>query len=128
MCKLASKYLHQEVNCMKFEELKDINIYDGIWACSSILHVEKENLLDILTKMINSLKINGIIYTSFKIGTGYDIKEGKYYHYLTKNEMLEILNKASKTVELIDYFETFPSTKRIAQNTIWCNFIIKKFE
>lgn len=128
MCKLASKYLHQEVNCMKFEELKDINIYDGIWACSSILHVEKENLLDILTKMINSLKINGIIYTSFKIGTGYDIKEGKYYHYLTKNEMLEILNKASKTVELIDYFETFPSTKRIAQNTIWGNFIIKKFE
>ncbi len=71
MCKLASKYINQEVTCMKFDEL---NTYDGIWACSSILHVEKENLSNILIKMISSLKINGIIYTSFKIGTGYDIK------------------------------------------------------
>lgn len=128
MCKLASKYLDQEVTCMKFEELNDINTYDGIWACSSILHIEKENLPNILTKMVNSLKANGIIYTSFKIGTGYEIEEGKYYNYLTKNEMIQILDKSSKNVKLIDYFETLPSTKRNAKNTIWGNFIIKKFE
>ena len=81
MCKLASKYINQEVNCMKFDKLDDINTYDGIWACSSILHVEKDNLPNILIKMIKSLKVNGIIYTSFKIGTGYEIKEGKYYNY-----------------------------------------------
>lgn len=128
MCKLSSKYINQEVNCIKFEELNDINTYDGIWACSSILHVEKENLRNILIKMINALKVNGIIYTSFKIGTGYEIKEGKYYNYLTKDEMEQTLNKSSKAVKLIDYFETLPSTKRNAQNTIWGNFIIKKFE
>lgn len=128
MCKLASKYINQEVTCMKFEELNDINTYDGIWACSSILHIEKENLSDILIKMINSLKVNGVIYTSFKIGTGYEIKEGKYYNYLTKDEMIQTLNKTSKSVELVDYFETLPSTRRKAENTIWGNFIIKKFE
>lgn len=128
MCKLASKYINQEVTCMKFEELNDINTYDGIWACSSILHIEKENLSNILTKMIRSLKVNGIIYTSFKIGTGYEIKEGKYYNYLTKDEMVQTLDKASKTVNLIDYFETLPSTKRKAKDTIWGNFIMKKFE
>ncbi len=128
MCKLASQYINQEVKCMKFEELNDINIYDGIWACSSILHEEKENLQNILTKMINALKVNGVIYTSFKIGTGHEIKEGKYYNYLTKDEMVQILNKISNNVKLIDYFETLPSTKRNAQNTIWGNFIIKKFE
>jgi len=128
MCRLASKYINQEVNCMKFEDLNDINTYDGIWACSSILHIEKENLPNTLIKMIKALKDNGIIYTSFKIGTGYEIKEGKYYNYLTKNEMVEILNKISKNVKLIDYFETLPSTKRTANNTIWGNFIIKKFD
>lgn len=126
MCKLASKYINQEVKCMKFEELNDIEIYDGIWANSSILHVEKENLIDILIKMINALKVNGIIYASFKLGTGYEIKEGKYYNYLTKNEMIKILNKMEKKVKLIDYFETYPSTKRISKNTVWANFIIKK--
>ena len=128
MCKLASKYINQEVTCMKFEELNDINTYDGIWACSSILHIEKENLSDILIKMINSLKVNGVIYTSFKIGTGYEIKEGKYYNYLTKDEMIQILNKTSKSAELVDYFESLPSTRRKAENTIWGNFIIKKLE
>lgn len=126
MCKLASKYINQEVKCMKFEELNDIEIYDGIWANSSILHVEKENLIDILIKMINALKVNGIIYASFKLGTGYEIKEGKYYNYLTKNEIIKILNKMEKKVKLIDYFETYPSTKRISKNTVWANFIIKK--
>lgn len=127
MCKLASEYINQNVDFMKFEELSDINTYDGIWACSSILHVEKENFLSVLDKMIKSLKDNGVIYTSFKIGTGYEIKEGKYYNYLTKDEMIEILNQLSSNVKLIDYFETLPSTKRKAKNTIWGNFIIKKY-
>lgn len=127
MCKLASKYINQEVKCMKFDELEDINIYDGIWACSSILHIEKDKLADVFVKMINALKDNGIIYTSFKIGAGYEIKENKYYNYLTKDEMEETLNKTGKNVKIIDYFETLPSTKRNAQNTIWGNFIIKKY-
>ena len=125
MCKLASNYISQKVKCIKFNELNDVDTYDGIWACSSILHVEKEKLANILNKMINALKINGIIYASFKIGTGYEIKEGKYYNYLTKEELEKILNK---NVKIIDYFETLPITKRNAKNTIWGNFIIKKFK
>ena len=127
MCKLASKYINQEVKCMKFDELKDMGIYDGIWACSSILHIEKDELSSVLNKMINALKVNGVIYTSFKIGTGYEVKEGKYYNYLTKEEMEENLSEIDENVKIIDYFETLPSTKRNAQNTIWGNFIIKKF-
>ena len=57
--------------------------------------------------------------TSFKIGEGFEIKEGKYYNYLTKNEMIQILKNQNINVKLIDYFETLPSTKRIAKNTIW---------
>ena len=126
MCKLASEYINQKVECMKFEELEDIDIYDGIWACSSILHVEKEKLPSIFNKMINALKVNGIIYACFKIGTGYEIKEGKYYNYITKEELQEIINKNNIKAKIINYFETLPSTKRKAENTIWGNFIIKK--
>ena len=128
MCKLASEYINQNVQCMKFDELDDIDTYYGIWACSSILHIEKEKLPSILNKMINALKDGGVIYTSFKIGTGYEIKEGKYYNYITKEEMQEVLSKANSNVKIIDYFETLPSTKRKAVNTIWGNFIIKKYK
>ena len=42
--------------------------------------------------------------------------------------MIQILINLNRNVKLIDYFETLPSSKRIAKNTIWGNFIIKKFE
>jgi len=126
MCKLASKYINQNVECMTFDQLNDENTYDGIWACSSILHVEKENLPDTLNKMIKSLKQNGVIFTAFKKGTGYEIKDSKYYNFITKEELEEILKDLNLNVEVIDYFETLSSTKRPTK-VIWSNYIIKKF-
>ena len=32
LCHLASKYINQEVKCMKFEELNEIEKDDAIWA------------------------------------------------------------------------------------------------
>ena len=86
--------------------------------------VLKEKLPSANIKLNEPMKL----HTSFKIGEGFEIKEGKYYNYLTKNEMIQILGNLNINVKLIDYFETLPSTKRIAKNTIWGNFIIKKFE
>ena len=105
MCKLASKYINQDVECMKFEELDEENIYDGIWACSSIVHVEKEKLPNILNKMIKALKQNGVIFVSFKKGTGYEIKEGKYYNFLVKEEFEKILENLNTNVKIIGYRE-----------------------
>lgn len=127
MCKIAADYIGQDVECMLFEDLKDKNTYDAIWACSSILHVEKEKLPNIIIKMINALKPNGIIYTSFKKGSGYEIKEGKYYNYITKEEFEEMLNKLNINAKIVDYFETLPSTNRPgAESTIWSNYIIRR--
>ena len=75
--------------------------------------------------MINALKQDGIIYTSFKKGKGYEIKEGKYYNFLTKEELESILEKLEMNVELIEYFETIGSTQR-SNGVIWTNYIIQK--
>lgn len=125
MCKLASEYINQDVECMKFDELNEENTYDAIWACSSILHVEKEELPNILNKMIRALKPNGVIFTAFKKGEGYEIKEGKYYNFLTKEELEKILNGINKNIKIIDYFETLSSTKR-PEKVIWSNYILQK--
>lgn len=125
MCKLASEYINQDVECMKFDELNEENTYDAIWACSSILHVEKEELPNILNKMIKALKPNGVIFTAFKKGEGYEIKEGKYYNFLTKEKLEKILNGINENIKIIDYFETLSSTKR-PEKVIWSNYILQK--
>ena len=37
--KLASEYTGIQVKQMLFQDLDAVGIYDGIWACSSILHL-----------------------------------------------------------------------------------------
>ena len=38
LCKRASKYTGVDVKNILFQEFAEIEKYDGIWACSSILH------------------------------------------------------------------------------------------
>ena len=39
LCKLASEYTGIPVKHLLFQDLDEKEVYDGIWACSSILHV-----------------------------------------------------------------------------------------
>lgn len=79
LCKIASNYTGISVKRMLFEELDEVEKYDGIWACSSILHSSKMALIDILKKMAVALKGNGVVYTSFKYGNFEGERNGRYF-------------------------------------------------
>lgn len=51
LCKMASSYTGILVEQMLFQDLNEVEIYDGIWACSSILHLNRNDLIDVLIKM-----------------------------------------------------------------------------
>ena len=126
LCKLATKYIGQKVECMKFDELSEDSVYDGIWACSSILHVERENLPDILYKMIKAIKENGIIFISFKVGDCEIIQDGKYYNYITKEILEDILKNNNINGELVNYYESKTYKNIDRPNTVWGNYLIRK--
>ena len=69
LVKIASEYTGIQVKQMLFQELDENNIYDGIWACSSILHLTRGELTDVLKKIAGALVSRGVVYTSFKYGT-----------------------------------------------------------
>ena len=79
ICRLASIFTGIAVKEMLFQELDDINTYGGIWACSSILHLPKNELLLVIRKMCNALKDTGVIYTSFKYGDFEGVRNGRYF-------------------------------------------------
>ena len=79
LCRIASRLTGLDVRNELFQDLADISEYDGIWACSSILHLPKEELADVLTKMLAALRPGGIIYTSFKYGTFEGVRNGRYF-------------------------------------------------
>lgn len=96
LCKLASDYTGINVKHMFFHELIDVEKYDGVWACASILHVKKIELSDILHKMYTATKKNGIIYISFKYGNFEGERNGRYFTDMTEETMEELLTHVPK--------------------------------
>lgn len=91
LCKLASEYTGIPVKHMLFQNLDEKEAYDGIWACSSILHVPANELRDIIKKMANALRAHGIIYTSFKYGTFEGKRNGRYFTDMTEETFAKLI-------------------------------------
>ncbi len=93
LCKLASEYAGIEVKNMYFEELSEAEKYDGIWACSSILHLSTVELMKVMRKMAVALKENGIIYTSFKYGIFAGERNERFFTDMTEETVKDFLSE-----------------------------------
>ena len=124
LCQLASEYTGIKVRHMMFDELSDVDLYDGIWACSSILHLSKEELLIVLKKMVKALKNRGIIYTSFKYGTFSGERHGRYFTDMTE----ESFQKLIKDIEELVIEEQWISrdARKERSDEKWLNLLLRK--
>lgn len=95
MCRLAGEYVGIAVRQMLFWQLSAENSYDGIWACSSILHLPYSELKDVFLKMSRALRENGIVYTSFKYGTFEGERNGRYFTDMTEEKMEKLLDETA---------------------------------
>ena len=91
LCKIASEYTNIKVRHMYFNELSIVNKYDSIWACSSILHLSLDDLVDVFKRMSKALKDEGIIYTSFKYGDFSGERNGRYFTDMTEDSFAKLI-------------------------------------
>lgn len=124
LCKLASKHTGITVKQMLFEELEAVEEYDGIWACASILHVEKGSLPSVLRKMVSAVKSGGTIYTSFKYGDFEGVRNGRYFTYLTEQSLKEIIDKIPEL--LIEKMWISGDVRADRGEERWLNIVLKK--
>lgn len=66
----ASQLLGFTVPVKRFDEVEEIERYDGIWACASLLHVPERQLPEAFARLWRALKPGGVLYCSFKWGQG----------------------------------------------------------
>ncbi|MAH42546.1 hypothetical protein CL614_02370 [archaeon] len=109
---------------MDIEDLKFKNeSFDGIWAVTSLLHVEKHNLPRVIVKLHDILRNNGILYVCVKEGTGEKIipdkkdKTGRFFTFFSKDELLELFE---------DRFELLEFGKTPVGKTIFLEAFFKK--
>ena len=126
LCKLASAFTGIEVKEMLFQDLDASGKYEGIWACSSILHLPKQELLPVIRKMCDALKDNGVIYTSFKYGDFEGERNGRYFTDFTE----DTFDKFIKVIqELTIEEEWITSDVRPGRGEEkWLNLILRKIQ
>lgn len=124
LCKIASEYTNIKVNHMYFNELSIVNKYDGIWACSSILHLSLDDLVDVFKRMSKALKDEGIIYTSFKYGDFSGERNGRFFTDMTEDSFAKLI----ANVENLKVEEQWITADVRPQrgNEKWLNLILRK--
>ncbi|MCL1049844.1 class I SAM-dependent methyltransferase [Shewanella abyssi] len=123
MVKRARIVTGLDVQLKRFDQVDDVERYDAIWSCASLLHVPEGQLLETIKVLSRSLKPNGVWYASFKYGIKQREKGGRLFtdmdecrfNYLTKNLVDLKLKSLWKTTD-----------KRPDRDEIWLNIIIKK--
>ena len=124
ICKVASDYTGINVKCLLFNELDEIDKYDGIWACASILHLDRDDLIDVFHRIARALKDNGILYTSFKYSEFEGMRNGRYFTDFT----LESFNEFQTNIPefIIEKKWITRDVRAGREDEKWLNLIMRK--
>ncbi len=126
LCRIASDYTGIPVACRLFQELDEIQEYHGIWACSSILHLNRAELADVMGKIRIALRPGGVLYTSFKYGESEGLRGGRYFTDMTE-KTLETLLVEVPGYEVRELWVT-PDVRPGRETEFWLNVILQRVD
>jgi SAM-dependent methyltransferase len=110
-----------KVKLKSFYEIDAHEVYDG--ACASLLHCERNRLVQVVRKLLNALKPDGVLYMSFKYGDSDREKDGRAFTDLNE-EQAEALRNQFDDVEHIKKWITVD--QRPDRQEKWLNLLWKK--
>lgn len=123
MCSLASIHIGQDVLNLKFSDIDFNEVFDGIWACASLLHVPSEELAGVLQRIFMSMKPDGILYMSFRYGDFEGIRKERHYTDYRTRRLKELLSEFVN-IEILDIWKS--EHIRQEEELVWINALVKK--
>ena len=123
LVKKAKELTGIEVRQQSFYELNESEKYDGIWACASLLHCDRDCLPEVIGRIFKALKPNGVCYMSFKYGNTDREKDGRSFTDLDEEQARELLDQL-EGVKVLQQWNTVD--KRPDRDEEWLNVLWKK--
>lgn len=124
LCAIAKELTGLEVEHSYFEDLSDESIFDGIWACSSILHVPYLELPSIFCKIKTALVPGGLCVTSFKYGTFEGMRNGRYFTDLNEELAEALIDQVNGLT--IESFVYTSDARPGREDEQWLTMILRK--
>lgn len=124
LCQKAFSYIGLPVRCLLFEELDYHNEFDAIWACASLLHVEKSKMQHVLALVTTALKSDGILYVSYKYGEEQQVRNGRLFSDYTEAD-ISTLFPSNGQLECFDWWIT-GDARADRSDEKWLNLLCRK--
>ncbi len=103
MVEAARNDYQLDVKQAEFSHLNENQIYDGIWANFSLLHVKRAAFFSHISAAASALVPSGVFYFSVKLGKGEERDNlGRFYSYFGQDELEEMLRQIG--FEIVDIF------------------------
>lgn len=95
LAEIARQKYDVDVRVASFEELSDIETYDGVFANFSLLHAPKAEMPDNLRRIAGALVADGVFHIGLKRGNGEKRDSiGRFYAYYELDELKDLLGDA----------------------------------
>lgn len=120
---LASSYLGQQVVIQKAQDLDVVEVYHGIWACASLLHLPKWELQHVIRQLEAALRPAGVIYMSFKPQSDAHLDQ-RFFCYPHLAELKGMIENCDK-LQFLESFQS-PDGKAESRTATWLNIIARR--
>jgi len=124
LCQLASEVIGQEVLHLRFRDLNFHEEFDAVWACASLLHVEKGQMTAVLQRIFKSIKPGGILYASYKYGDTQRIKDNQLFNDYMERD-LEMLFSGIDGAVVKEWWIS-GDVRAERKNEKWLNVVVRK--
>lgn len=87
----TGRLIGQPVEVVTFQEFESNEVFDGVWACASLLHVPSGELDMAIRKLAACTRDRGTMYMSFKLGSGERVSRGRLFTDMNHEGLVELL-------------------------------------
>jgi SAM-dependent methyltransferase len=99
LVRLAHVYSRVECEVTRLQDVAFVGEFDAVWACASLLHLRKHELLDALVRLKRALVQGGVFFASVQVGNGErPASDGRFYAYYSVNEFVREVETAGLVV------------------------------
>lgn len=123
LAQIASRFTGLPVQTCKFDEFYHNEMFDGIWACASLLHVPRNELPAEINGLSAFLKTNGIFYCSFKYGESDTVDQERIFTNLTEESLAGLIQNLP--LEIKEIWQTY-DLRPGREDESWLNAILVK--
>lgn len=91
---MASRKIARPAMQKRFDEIEQVDQFDGVFACNALPHVPKRGIAHVLNKIARSMRENGVLYACFASGSG-EMQDsiGRYYALYEPDELLSMFEQ-----------------------------------